>query len=88
MDKVQFLYLGIEAVVFCIPIGALIWKAGGQSQTIKDHEKRIVELEGSVEKAMLPELNELKVDIVEIKTAIMYIKERISWDTRRLWPKA
>lgn len=29
MDKVQFLYLGIEAVVFCIPIGALIWKAGG-----------------------------------------------------------
>jgi hypothetical protein len=78
MDKVQFLYMGIEAVVFCIPIGALIWKAGGQSQTIKDHEKRIVELEGSVEKAMLPELNELKVDIAEIKTAIIYIKERLS----------
>ena len=78
MDKVQFLYMGIEAVVFCIPIGVLIWKAGGQSQTIKDHEKRIVELEGSVEKAMLPELNELKVDIAEIKTAIIYIKERLS----------
>jgi hypothetical protein len=78
MEKMQFLYMGIEAVVFCIPIGALIWKAGGQSQTIKDHEKRIVELEGSVEKAMLPELNELKVDIAEIKTAIIYIKERLS----------
>ena len=78
IDKIQFLYLGIEAVIFCIPIGALVWKAGGQSQTIKDHEKRIVELEGSVEKAMLPELNELKVDIAEIKTAIIYIKERLS----------
>lgn len=78
MEKMQFLYMGIEAVVFCIPIGALIWKAGAQSQTIKDHEKRIVELEGSVEKAMLPELNELKVDIAEIKTAIIYIKDRLS----------
>ena len=73
MDKVQFLYLGIEAVIFCIPIGALIWKAGGQSQTIKDHEKRIVELEGT-----FLELNDLKVDIAEIKTAIIYIKERLS----------
>ena len=78
MDKVQFLYMGIEAVVFCIPIGALIWKAGKQAQKIEDHEKRIVGLEGSVEKAMLPELNELKVDIAEIKTAIIYIKERLS----------
>ena len=73
MDKIQFLYLGIEAVIFCIPIGALIWKAGGQSQTIKDHEKRIVELEGT-----FLELNDLKVDIAEIKTAIIYIKERLS----------
>lgn len=73
MDKVQFLYMGIEAVVFCIPIGALIWKAGGQSQTIKDHEKRIIGLEKNNS-----ELNGVKVDIAEIKTAIMYIKERIS----------
>ena len=73
MDKVQFLYLGIEAVIFCIPIGTLIWKAGGQSQTIKDHEKRIAELEGT-----FLELNDLKVDIAEIKTAIIYIKERLS----------
>ena len=78
MDKMQFLYMGIEAVVFCIPIGALIWKSGAQSQTIKDHEKRIAGLEGSVEKAMLPELTELKVDIAEIKTAIIYIKECLS----------
>lgn len=78
MDKVHFLYLGIEAVIFCIPIGALVWKAGVQSQIIKDHEKRIVELEGSIEKAMLPELNDLKVDIAEIKTAIIYIKERLA----------
>lgn len=73
MDKVQFLYLGIEAVVFCIPIGVLIWKAGGQSQTIKGHEKRIVELEKNNS-----EINEVKVDIAEIKTAIIYIKERLS----------
>ena len=72
MDKVQFLYMGIEAVVFCIPIGALIWKAGGQSQTIKDHEKRIAELEKNNS-----EINEVKVDIAEIKTAIIYIKERL-----------
>lgn len=78
MDRMQFLYMGIEAVVFCIPLGTLIWRAGVQSQTIKNHEKRIIELEGSVEQAMLPELNELKIDIAEIKTAIMYIKERIS----------
>lgn len=78
MDRMQFLYLGIEAVIFCIPIGTLIWKAGVQSQKIKNHEERIIELEGSIEKAMLPELNELKIDIAEIKTAIMYIKERIS----------
>lgn len=78
MDRMQFLYMGIEAVVFCIPLGTLIWRAGVQSQIIKNHEKRIIELEGSVEQAMLPELNELKIDIAEIKTAIMYIKERIS----------
>ncbi len=73
MDKMQFLYMGIEAVVFCIPIGALIWKAGAQSQTIKDHEKRIIGLEKNNS-----ELNEVKVDIAEIKTAIIYIKERLS----------
>lgn len=73
MDKVQFLYLGIEAVAFCIPIGVLIWKAGGQSQTIKNHEKRIIELEKNNS-----EINEVKVDIAEIKTAIIYIKERLS----------
>jgi hypothetical protein len=73
MDKVQFLYLGIEAVAFCIPIGALIWKAGGQSQTIKNHEKRIIDLEKNNS-----EINEVKVDIAEIKTAIIYIKERLS----------
>ena len=73
MEKMQFLYMGIEAVVFCIPMGALIWKAGAQSQTIKDHEKRIIGLEKKNS-----ELNALKVDIAEIKTAIMYIKERIA----------
>ena len=78
MDKAQALYLTIEAVVFVLPIACLIWKAGKQAQKIEEHEKRIVELEGSVEKAMLPELNELKVDIAEIKTAIIYIKERLS----------
>ena len=73
MDKAQVLYLTIEAVVFVLPIACLIWKAGRQAQKIEEHEKRIIGLE----KNNL-ELNEVKVDIAEIKTAIMYIKERIA----------
>ena len=73
MDKAQVLYLTIEAVVFILPIACLIWKAGRQAQKIEEHEKRIIGLE----KNNL-ELNEVKVDIAEIKTAIMYIKERIA----------
>lgn len=73
MDKAQVLYLTIEAVVFVLPIACLIWKAGKQAQKTEDHEKRIIELEKNNS-----ELNEVKVDIAEIKTAIMYIKERIA----------
>lgn len=73
MDKAQVLYLTIEAVVFVLPIACLIWKAGKQAQKNEEHEKRIIELEKNNS-----EINEVKVDIAEIKTAIMYIKERIA----------
>lgn len=73
MDKAQVLYLTIEAVVFVLPIACLIWKAGKQAQKIEEHEKRIIGLEKNNS-----EINEVKVDIAEIKTAIMYIKERIA----------
>lgn len=77
MNREQFLYMGLELVIFCIPIATLIWKAGKQAQKIEDHEKRIATLEDQVERTLNSELNRMKVDIAEIKTAIMYIKENL-----------
>lgn len=77
MNKEQLLYLFFELVIFCIPIGTLVWKAGKQAQKIIDHENRIKTLEEQVEKTISLELNKMKVDIAEIKTAILYIKEKI-----------
>lgn len=76
MGNPQSVYDLIETLVFVLPIAALIWKYGKQTQRVEDHESRIKTLEEGQEV-----INEIKVDIAEIKTSLKYIQEAVNEKT-------
>lgn len=78
MDKYTALVAVIEAVVFLIPLGTLIWKMSSLASRVKQNENDIKEvkqeqkeniscLNAKIDK-LLGSVNEIKISIAEIKS--------------------
>lgn len=87
ITKPYFLYMVLEAIVFILPIGALIWKAAKQSGAIEDMKEDFQELKKRVEKneeqsakdmlEIKSSMENIKVNNAEILTSLKFIQDSI-----------
>ena len=73
MDNPQALIDLIGTLIYVLPLCVVIYKGGKQSQRVDNHEERITKVEKGQES-----INELKLDIKEIKTSIKFIQEAVN----------
>lgn len=79
MDKANYIFMLIEAVAFFIPVGTLIWKMAKLSAKVERHDNEIKEIRTSVSDkidTLTSSVNNLTVQVVELKTEIRVQKEK------------
>lgn len=69
MDKLTVIGMFIEALIFCIPIGALLVKYGKVLSMIENHDKEIekLKLTNQATTPLLSQINENSKDIEDLK---------------------
>lgn len=79
MDKANYIFMLVEAIVFFIPIGTLIWRMAKLSAKVERHDNEIKEIKTSVSDkidTLTSSVNNLTVQVVELKTEIRVSKEK------------
>lgn len=79
MDKANYVFMLIEAIVFFIPVGTLIWRMAKLSAKVERHDNEIKEIKTSVSDkidTLTSSVNNLTVQVVELKTEIRVQKEK------------
>lgn len=79
MDKANYIYMLIEAVVFLVPVGTLVWRMAKLSAKVERHEDEINDIKTSVSDkidTLTNLVNNLTVQVVELKTEIRVSKEK------------
>lgn len=79
MDKASYVYMLVEAVVFLVPVGTLVWRMAKLSAKVERHEDEINDIKTSVSDkidTLTNLVNNLTVQVVELKTEIRVSKEK------------
>ena len=79
MDKANYIFMLVEAIIFFIPVGTLIWRMAKLSAKVERHDKEIGELRTSLAdkvEALTTSVNNLTIQFVELKTEIRVQKEK------------
>ena len=81
MGKPELLYMLIELIALCIPIGVIIYKLGRSGEKLNEHERRIKQCEQretDIDNATEQSLNTIMSMLNDIKISIARLEERVS----------